>query len=205
MQQILSDIFLFDPEKPLIFTSLFFWAFYAVVLLIYSGIYRERAVRNAFLFGASLFFYWKTSGLFFLILVFSTFSDYYLGNLIYRARKIGWKKFGVIMSVVINLFMLSYFKYSYFFVDTLNSLFNLDIEVVNHIGMWSNQLTGTHFDVNMILLPVGISFYTFQTISYTIDIYRGKVDPVKHLLDFGFYVSFFPQLVAGPIVRASEF
>jgi D-alanyl-lipoteichoic acid acyltransferase DltB (MBOAT superfamily) len=203
--QLLSDIFLFNPEKPLIFTRLFFWGFYLVVLLIYSGIYRQRAVRNAFLFAASLFFYWKTSGLFFLILVFSTFSDYYLGNLIHHARKTQWKKFGVIMSVVVNLFMLSYFKYTYLFVDTVNSLFNLDMEVVNHLAIWSNRLTGTHFDVSVILLPVGISFYTFQTISYTVDIYRGKVDPVRHILDFGFYVSFFPQLVAGPIVRASEF
>ncbi len=205
MQQVLTDIFLYNPDKPLIFTGLFFWAFYAVVLLIYSCIYRQRAVRNIFLFGASLFFYWKTSGLFFLILLFSTFSDYYLGNLIHHARKIGWKKFGLTMSVVINLFMLSYFKYSYFFVDTVNRLFNLDLEVVNHLGLLSNRLAGTHFDVSMILLPVGISFYTFQTISYTVDIFRGKVDPVKHILDFGFYVSFFPQLVAGPIVRASEF
>lgn len=205
MQQILSDIFLFDPEKPLIFTGLYFWIFYAVVLLIYSFIYKQRAARNAFLFIASLFFYWKTSGLFFLILVFSTFSDYYLGKLIFHARKISWKKFGVAMSVVINLFMLSYFKYAYLFVDTINKIFHLDLEVVNHMALWSNQLTGTHFDVSVILLPVGISFYTFQTISYTVDVYRGKVDPVRHILDFGFYVSFFPQLVAGPIVRASEF
>jgi len=201
----LADIFLFDPEKPLIFTRLFFWAFYLVVLLVYSVIYRQRAVRNAFLFGASLFFYWKTSGLFFLILVFSTFSDYYLGNLIHRAKRKEWKKFGVGLSVVVNLFLLSYFKYTYLFVDTVNAIFNTDLEVVNHLALWSNRLTGTHFDVSMILLPVGISFYTFQTISYTVDIYRGKVDPVQHILDFGFYVSFFPQLVAGPIVRASEF
>lgn len=201
----LSDIFLFNPDKPLIFTQLYFWIFYLVVLVIYSIIYRQRALRNAFLFLASLFFYWKTSGLFFLLLVFSTFSDYYLGNFIYRAKRKEWKKFGVAMSVIINLFMLSYFKYTYLFVDTVNSLLNLDIEVVNHLALWSNQLTGTHFDISRIILPVGISFYTFQTISYTVDIYRGRVDPVKHILDFGFYVSFFPQLVAGPIVRASEF
>jgi len=140
-----------------------------------------------------------------MILVFSTFSDYYLGNLIHRAKKLGWKKFGVIMSVFVNLFMLSYFKYAYLLVDTLNTLFNIDMEVVNHLALWSNRIAGSHFEVSAILLPVGISFYTFQTISYTVDIYRGKVDPVRHILDFGFYVSFFPQLVAGPIVRASEF
>jgi alginate O-acetyltransferase complex protein AlgI len=203
--QLLSDIFLFHPDKPLIFTRLFFWGFYMVVLLIYSGLYRQRALRNVFLFAASLFFYWKTSGLFFLILVFSTVSDFYLGNLIHRARRHVWKRFGVIMSVFVNLFLLSYFKYTYLFVDTVNNLFGLHLEVVNHLALWSNNLTGTHFDVSAILLPVGISFYTFQTISYTVDIYRGKVDPVRHILDFGFYVSFFPQLVAGPIVRASEF
>ena len=205
MNQLLSDILLFNPREPMIFTRLFFWGFYLVVLLVYSCIYRQRALRNAFLFLASLFFYWKTSGLFFMILVFSTFSDFYLGKLIHHARRKGWKVFGVALSVVINLFLLSYFKYTYLFVDTVNSLFNLDLEVVNHLAQWSNSLTGTHFDVGVILLPVGISFYTFQTISYTVDVYRGKVDPVKHILDFGFYVSFFPQLVAGPIVRASEF
>ncbi len=199
------DIFLYDPDRPLIFTRLFFWGFYFTVLLIYSLIYRRRAARNAFLFAASLFFYWKTSGLFFLILVFSTVSDFYLGKLIHFSRKKAWKKFGVIMSVTVNLFLLSYFKYTYLFVDTVNQLFHLDLEVVNHLALWSNQLTGSHFQVGAILLPVGISFFTFQTISYTVDIYRGKVDPVRHILDFGFYVSFFPQLVAGPIVRASEF
>jgi alginate O-acetyltransferase complex protein AlgI len=203
--QMITDILLYHPDRPLIFTRLFFWGFYFVVLLIYSGIYRQRAARNAFLFLASLFFYWKTSGLFVLILVFSTFSDFYLGKLIHHSQRKEWKKFGVVMSVAVNLFLLSYFKYTYLFVDTVNHLFHLNLEVVNHLAVWSNRLTGTHFDISRILLPVGISFYTFQTISYTVDIYRGKVDPVKHILDFGFYVSFFPQLVAGPIVRASEF
>ncbi|MEZ5070596.1 MAG: MBOAT family O-acyltransferase [Bacteroidales bacterium] len=199
------DIFLFDPDRPLIFTGLFFWIFYLVVLILYSVVYRERALRNAFLFLASLFFYWKTSGLFFLLLLFSTVSDYHLGNLIHRSRRKGWRVAGVGLSVAINLMLLSYFKYAYLFTETLNRLFHLDLEVVNHLAQWSNRLMGTGFDVSVILLPVGISFYTFQTISYTVDIYRGKVDPVRHLLDFGFYVSFFPQLVAGPIVRASEF
>ncbi|PID91065.1 MAG: membrane-bound O-acyltransferase family protein [Bacteroidetes bacterium] len=205
MMELLRDTFMFDPDRPLIFTRAFFWMFYLVVLLVFSLIYRQRAMRNAFLFLASLFFYWKTSGLFFLLLVFSTVSDFYLGKLIHRAEKQAWRRVAVVLSVCINLFLLSYFKYSYLFVDTLNRLFHFNIEVVNHLALWSNQLTGTHFDVSRILLPVGISFYTFQTISYTVDLYRRKVEPVKQLLDFGFYVSFFPQLVAGPIVRASEF
>src|SRR6056297_3272539 len=173
----LPEIFLFDPEKPLLFTRLYFWVFYAVVLILYSIIYRQRAARNAFLFAASLFFYWKTSGLFFMLLVFSTVSDYYLGNLIHYSGKQAWRKFGVVMSVFINLFMLSYFKYTYLFVDTVNHLFSTDIQVVNHLALASNRLTGTHFDVTKILLPVGISFYTFQTISYTVDLYRRKINP----------------------------
>ena len=151
------DIFLFNPEKPLIFTRLFFWGFYFVVLLIYSGLHKQRAARNAFLFAASLFFYWKTSGLFFSILIFSTVSDFYLGNLIHHSQKKRWKKFGVIMSVVVNLFLLSYFKYTYLFVDTVNNLFHLNLEVINHLGLLSNRLTGSHFEVSAILLPVGIS------------------------------------------------
>jgi len=95
LNQLLSDIFLFSPEKPLLFTQLYFWIFYFVILVVYSIIYKERALRNAFLFAASLFFYWKTSGLFFLILVFSTVSDFYLGNLILipgnrAGRNSGW-------------------------------------------------------------------------------------------------------------------
>jgi len=107
--------------------------------------------------------------------------------------------------VVVNLLLLAYFKYSYFFVDSFNLLFGADLGVVNHLAIWANETAGTHFNVNQILLPVGISFFTFQTISYSVDVYRGETKPVKNLIDFGFYVSFFPQLVAGPIVRASGF
>jgi len=77
--------------------------------------------------------------------------------------------------------------------------------VVTHAAKWSNSLFNTRFDLDKILPPVGISFFTFQTLSYTLDVYRRKIEPVKSIADFGFYVSFFPQLVAGPIVRASEF
>jgi alginate O-acetyltransferase complex protein AlgI len=201
----LSEIFFFNPEKPLIFTQLYFWVFYGVVLLAFSIIYKDRALRNAFLFLISLFFYYKTSGLFFLILVFSTFVNFYLGNWIHTSEKRSTRKFAVFLSVFVNLFLLSYFKYAYLFVDTVNAVFNTDIEVVNHLALWTNNIRGLHFDTSVILLPVGISFYTFQIMSYTIDLYRRKVNPVKNIMDFGFYVSFFPQLVAGPIVRASEF
>ncbi len=115
------------------------------------------------------------------------------------------RKLFVATSVFINLSLLAYFKYAYFFTDLFNSAFNTDFEVINLLAEWTNNLFGSSFNISQIILPVGISFYTFQTISYTVDVYRKKLKPVKNIIDFGFYVSFFPQLVAGPIVRAAEF
>ena len=153
----------------------------------------------------SLFFYYKSGGYFFSLLIFSTIADFTLGQLIYGAKTDLKKKIFVAISVIINLSLLGYFKYTYFFTDIINSTFNTNLEAVNFLASWTNNLTGSSFNISKIILPVGISFYTFQTISYSVDVYRGKLKPVKNIIDFGFYVSFFPQLVAGPIVRAAEF
>ncbi len=210
-QQNISDalraIFLYHENAPLIFTRFFFWAFFAVVLLGYSLVYKNknRSIRAGYLFAASLFFYYKSSGFFFFILLFSTLVDYFIGKWIYRSQSGTRKKILVAASVVVNLTVLAYFKYSYFFIDSINIMLGTDWQALNHLAILANQTAGTHFNVNQILLPVGISFFTFQTISYSVDVYRGETEPVKNLIDFGFYVSFFPQLVAGPIVRASGF
>ena len=201
----LKSIFIYNNTEPLMFTGFFFWAFFGVVLLAYSVVHKKRGLRNAFLFFASLFFYYKTSGLFVSILLFSTLSDYFIGKRIYKTQQKTGKQIWVALSVVINLFVLCYFKYAYFFTDSFNEFFNTNYEVFNHFAQWTNEFTGSHFKVNQILLPVGISFYTFQTISYAVDVYREEIKPVNNILDFGFYVSFFPQLVAGPIVRAADF
>jgi len=111
----------------------------------------------------------------------------------------------VALSVVYNLSWLIYFKYTYFFSGLLNHWFGTHFEVHDWLLLGVNQVWGSHFDASMIILPVGISFYTFQIISYIIDLYRKQVEPIKNIFDFGFYVTFFPQLVAGPIVRASSF
>ena len=200
-----QDIFLYLEDTPLLFTQLYFWIFFGVVLLFYSIFYKNKPVRNAYLFLVSLFFYWKTSGFFFIILLVSTLSDYLLGFRIYKAREGLPKKLWLTASIMVNLFLLIYFKYAYFFTESINEVFGTNIEVMNHFAHFTNMLYDTNFRVDAILLPVGISFFTFQTMSYAIDIYKGEVKPVKNLLDFGFYVSFFPQLVAGPIVRASNF
>jgi alginate O-acetyltransferase complex protein AlgI len=203
--EILQDVFLYNPKAPLLFTQFYFWAFFAIIFALFSTFHNRRLLRNTFLFFASLFFYHKTSGLFVLILVFSTFSDYFIGLLIHASDKQWRRKAWMVCSVLINLFVLSYFKYAYFYTEAFNDLFKTNIEVFNYLAHWSNSATGSNFNVNLILLPVGISFYTFQTISYSVDVYRRRIEPVRNILDFGFYVSFFPQLVAGPIVRASEF
>ena len=205
MIEKLQNIFLYSNENPLIFTQLYFWVFFAIVLTFYSFIYKNKAVRNAYLFFISLFFYYKTSGFFFFILLFSTIIDFVIGKRIYKASSDNQKKWLIASSIFINLSLLIYFKYAYFFVENINELLGTHFIPINYFAEFTNVLLGTHFEFNKILLPVGISFYTFQTISYSIDIYRGKIKPVKNMLDFGFYVSFFPQLVAGPIVRAADF
>ena len=202
----LSKTFAFDENSPLLFTQFYFWAFFAIVFAIFSLIHSKRLLRNTFLFIVSLFFYYKTSGLFVLLLIFATISDFFIAKHVYRSEKELHRKLFVGLSVCINLLVLSYFKYSYFFVDLVNSLFGTAFQVHDYFAAISNAVTGSNrFSVDQIILPVGISFYTFQTISYTMDVYRRRIAPVKNILDYGFYVSFFPQLVAGPIVRAAEF
>ena len=203
--EFLKEILVYSEDKPMLFTRLYFWIFFTILLAIYSILYKKKALRNAYLFVMSLFFYYKSGGYFFTLLIFSTIADYTLGQLIYHSEKISKKKLYLATSILINLGVLSYFKYSYFFIDMVNRIFNTDFEVVNLLAQWTNEIAGSSFNVSTIILPVGISFYTFQTISYTFDIYRNKVKPVNNIIDFGFYVSFFPQLVAGPIVRAAEF
>ncbi len=205
--EILRNIFVYDKTAPLIFTRFFFWAFFALVMIGFSVVYKKknRSIRAGYLFLASLFFYYKSSGFFFFILLFSTLVDFFIGKSIYNSKNEIVKKILVALSVIVNLTVLAYFKYSYFFIDSFNVLFGTNMDVINHLAIWANETAGTHFNVNQILLPVGISFFTFQTISYSVDVYRGETKPVNNLIDFGFYVSFFPQLVAGPIVRASGF
>ncbi len=207
LAELLRNIFLYDKTAPLIFTRFFFWAFFAVVLIGYSFVYKNknRSIRAGYLFLASMFFYYKSSGFFFFILLFSTFTDFFIGKWIYNSKNEVLRKSLIALSVVVNLTLLAYFKYAYFFIDSINLMLGTDLHVINHLALWANEATGTHFNVNQILLPVGISFFTFQTISYSVDVYRGETKPVNNLIDFGFYVSFFPQLVAGPIVRASGF
>lgn len=112
----------------------------------------------------------------------------------------------VVLSVVVDLSLLSYYKYAYFLTDVVNNLFGTEFVVKDWFAVVGNQLAGSQaFSIDSIFLPVGISFFIFQAISYVVDVSRRTVAPIRNFWDFGFYLSFFPQLVAGPIVRAKEF
>ena len=215
MNDTLRYIFAFNSESPLLFTQFYFWAFFALVFALFALIIegvpdrlgnKKLHLRNIYLLFVSWFFYYKTSGLFLLILAFITISDWLIARRIQKSEVSIQRKLWLTLSVVIDLSLLFYFKYAYFFTNVINSWFGADFRVFDIFAYVGNGFaTAGRFSVDTIILPVGISFYIFQVISYTCDVFRKKIEPVKNILDFGFYVSFFPQLVAGPIVRAEEF
>lgn len=202
---LLHKLFVYDKESPLTFLTFYFWGFFAVILIGYSFMYPNRAVRNAFLFVVSLFFYYKSSGVFFVILLFSTVVDYLIAFLIDKSETLWKRKLWTALSVCTNLGILLFFKYSFFLTESFNSFFGTDIHYYNAFNAGANAVFGTNLPLDKLILPVGVSFYTFQTISYAVDVYRRQIKPVRSIVDFGFFVTYFPQLVAGPIVRAAEF
>ena len=193
-----------NPSQNFTFLAPQFWGFLVLVMVGLWASERKLRIRNAFLFFVSLLFYWKTNGWFVGILVFSTLVDWGIGWQIFRSQGTQ-RKLWLAGSIVANLGLLGFFKYAYFFADALNPMLGTQWNPHSALGQWSNANLGTTFRVDQILLPIGISFYTFQTLSYSIDVYRRQITPCRSPLDFGFFVSFFPQLVAGPIVRAKDF
>jgi D-alanyl-lipoteichoic acid acyltransferase DltB (MBOAT superfamily) len=193
MHHWLESILGYNPELPMIFTRSAFWWFFAAALAGYTLVYERQSWRNAYLFLVSLFFYYKTAGLFFLLLLFSTAADYGLGHLIYRSQG-RWRAAYLWTSVALNLGILAYFKYAYFFTESYNALFHTTLKPLNFLAYWANGIAGTHFDVDTIVLPIGISFYTFQKMSYIIDVYRKELEPVSNFLDFGFFCHFLPAI-----------
>lgn len=176
----------------MLFNSLDFLFFFIVVFSLYWLIPSQKViVRNFFVLAASYFFYgywdWRFLGL----IVISTFADFFIGKQIASTKKSQQRKWLLFSSLAINLGILGYFKYFNFFAAEFAQL-------LEGFGV------SVGFNTLNIILPVGISFYTFQTLSYTIDIYRGSVKPSRSLLQFAVFVAFFPQLVAGPIERAAK-
>ncbi|MDM1046104.1 MBOAT family protein [Myroides sp. 1354] len=179
--------FTFNPKEPLLFNSALFLGMFIVFYFIYIGLRKTFHARLLYVVVFSLFFYYKSSGLYLFILIGSSLMDYTFANTIHHSTNEAKKRFLLTLSVVLNLGLLGYFKYTNFFLDGFNFF------------------ADTKFHLDDLILPVGISFYTFQSISYIIEIYRKEIEPTKSFLDYLFFISFFPQLVAGPIVRAKDF
>ena len=206
IRDFLVNLFSFDQAHPLLFTQFYFWAFFALVFAVFSLFHSKALLRNGYLFACSLFFYYKTSGVFLALLVFVIVYNFFAAKGLGKLKSNKARSFLTAVSVVVDLGILAYFKYAYFLTDFVNSLLGTSFEVHDVLGEFLNSLTGADiFRVDAIILPVGISFFTFQAVSYMVDVKREKIAPVENFLDFGFYLSFFPQLVAGPIVRAVEF
>lgn len=183
-----GELLRYGSTAPLIFNSGLFLFLFVAFMAVYLMLRRTTTLRILYVIAFSLFFYYKSSGIYFLLLVFASVSDYLIAHSIARTKDPKTKKRWVAASVAVNLGMLGYFKYTNFFVEIANSL------------------VGAGFlDFQNIFLPVGISFFVFQSMSYTIDVYRGAIKPLNRWIDYIFYLSFFPQLVAGPIVRAKDF
>ncbi len=171
-----------------LFNSFTFLIFFLIIFLLYWLL--PNKFRNLFLLTASYIFYalwdWRFLGL----LIFSTIVDYFCGKRIYSSGK-AKKKIYLGISIVTNLSLLGFFKYFNFFIENIEVL-------LNGFGIH------THISTLNIILPLGISFYTFQKLSYTLDIYKGKLKPTKKIINFSLFVSYFPQLIAGPIERAKD-
>ena len=183
----ISRLFLYDPTRPLLFNSGVFAVLFVLLLLFYQALANRVAARTWYLLLFSLYFYYKSSGLFFLLLLGTSASDFLLAQWMDSYQRKGSRLAILCISLVLDLGILVYFKYTNF-----------------ALGLW-NDMAGDGLSFQDVVLPVGISFYTFQTLSYTIDVYRGKLKPLTRIHDYWFYVSFFPHLVAGPIVKASLF
>ncbi len=175
----------------MLFNSLGFIAFLAIVLFFYYTNFLSWKSKKGMLLLASYIFYGLWNPFLVILLWISTFVDWTAGNkLVYEENEVK-RKFWLILSLVVNLGFLAFFKYGNFLLENF-------VLAVNSAGM---AYEPQPMD---IILPMGISFYTFQTMSYTIDLYNRRVDPAKTFLDFALYVTFFPQLVAGPIVRSKD-
>lgn len=194
----IRNIFLYNPNEPFLFTNMAFWIFFTTAYLIFAIAHRNIPVRNNLLFLLSLFFYYKTGGLYVLLLIFSILLNYSLAFAIARTFKKMQRKLLLIAGVAVNLAMLFYYKYTYLLVDWFNGITGSKIKVHDYFAVWGNSFFNSSWDIASIILPVGISFFTFQALSYVIDVYRNKITPLKSLTGFGFFYFLFPSTGCRP-------
>lgn len=175
----------------MLFNSLPFFLFFIIIYVLYLSLQKRYKAQNFLLLAGSYLFYGAWNWKFLSLIAASTIVDFYIGKFLFKTENSIQRKRLLWSSLVFNLGILAFFKYFNFFIDSFD-------ELLQSVGFQLDFIT-----LNVVL-PVGISFYTFQTLSYTIDIYKKKLEPVQNFWDFALFVSFFPQLVAGPIERASH-
>lgn len=183
------DVLTYDPANPLLFNTGLFFVLFVLFAVFYRMLRAFKITKMLFVILFSLFFYYKSSGIHCLILLGVAISDFLLGLAMQAARnrrRRGWMKLIVTVNVLTNVGMLAYFKYFNLIIESINSVFT------------------TEFDTLQLILPAGISFFTFRSISYMVDIYRGQLDACRKPLDYLFFLTFFPPLLAGPVVRAKD-
>jgi len=183
----LKDIFLYHPNEPLMFSSGFFLFLFLGFIAIYVSLKKREKLRILYVIAFSYYFYYKTSGSYFFLLAVITVMDYFIGLSLDHYQRKNTRRLLLSLSMLGNLGIICYFKYT------------------NFVYEYICNFSGKEFVPLDIFLPIGISFYIFQSMSYTIDIYRKKIKPLHNIFDYAFFVSFFPQLVAGPIIRAKDF
>lgn len=176
----------------MLFNSIEFLIFLPIIFLLYWNLSLNKSYQNLILLIGSYIFYSWWDIKFLALIIISTLVDFFIGKLIYNETNLNYRKFLLFLSILVNLGILFLFKYYNFFIDSLiNSLQYIGVSISNNYSL-------------KVILPVGISFYTFQTMSYTIDIYRKKITPTNDIILFSTFISFFPQLVAGPIEKAKN-
>ena len=179
--------FLYDSKNPLLFNNGFFVYFFTLFILLFFALRNHHKARRYVFCIFSLYFFYKASGWFVGLVLVSAVVDFFLSNAIYREKSQSRKKFLLVLNILFNLGMLFYFKYTDFFIEISNSLFD------------------TNFNLLNLILPIGISFYTFENLSYTVDVYRGEFKPANKFSDYLLFLAFFPKLMMGSIVRAHDF
>ena len=183
----IASLLIYNPDDRLLFNTGFFLYFLLFFFWGYFLLRNKTQARIAFVSLFSLFFFYKACGWYVGLVILAAIVDFNLSTRIYKSRNAVKRKGLLIFSLVLNLGLLCYFKYTDFFIGILNDIQSNSIQPLK------------------LILPVGISFYTFENISYTIDIYRRSCKPVKHFMDYLYFLSFFPKLMMGPIVRAADF
>jgi alginate O-acetyltransferase complex protein AlgI len=186
---LIWNLLQYDKDNRIIFTSGLFLFFFLGFMLIYWLLQHRTTLRLLWVTVFSLYFYYKCAGWFWILHVVIVVADYSLAILIERAQQRSLRRFWLFGSLVLNLGILVYFKYTGYFAE-----------------IWNLMATPGHYLPVVALIPlVGVSFFTFQSLSYTIDVYKGEIKALDNILDYAFFVTFFPQMVAGPIVRAADF